>query len=139
VKYVLDTNVVSSLMKGEPRVLSRLKRAERASVLLPQPVIAEIAYGIARLSPSKRRELLTDRFELVKSELCRSVWSDEVSEAFGAVKSTLERRGERLEDFDLAAAAHAIAERAVLVTADRRHLPRVPDLTVEDWANADEP
>jgi tRNA(fMet)-specific endonuclease VapC len=46
----------------------------------------------------------------------------------------LERRGERIEDFDAAVAAHAIAEGAVLVTANLKHLARVPELEVEDWS-----
>jgi predicted nucleic acid-binding protein len=45
-KYILDTNAVSSIMKGEPNVLEQLKRVARADVFIPQPVVAEIEYGI---------------------------------------------------------------------------------------------
>jgi len=134
VKYVLDTNVVSLLMKGEPNVIERLKAIARADVCMPQPVVAEIAYGIQRLSRSKRRAALTSRFELLKSEIQRVAWSDEVSDAFGAIKSALERKGERIEDFDAAVAAHALAEGCVLVTANMKHMTRVPGLQVEDWS-----
>ena len=57
--------------------------------------------------------------------------------AFGTIKATLERRGERI-DFDAAVAAHAIAEGAVLVTANLKHMMRVPDLDIEDWLESDE-
>ena len=133
-KYVLDTNVVSLLMKGDPNVIGRLKAVSRADVCMPQPVVAEIAYGIQRLSRSKRKDALASRFELLKSEIRRVAWSDEVSEAFGGVKSGLERRGERIEDFDAAVAAHALAEGCVLVTANLKHMTRVPGLQVEDWS-----
>ena len=133
-KYVLDTNAVSSLMKGEPNVIERLKRVARADVRMPQPVVAEIAYGIRRLSPSKRKDALTSRFELLKSEIQRVAWSDDVSEAFGVIKAALERKGERIEDFDAAVAAHALAEECVLVTANLKHMTRVPGLEVEDWS-----
>ena len=63
----------------------------------------------------------------------RSPWTDAVSEQFGEIKATLERRGTRIEGFDAAIAAHALAEGAVLVTANLKHLTRVPGLTVEDW------
>ena len=46
----------------------------------------------------------------------------------------MERRGEPLEDFDLAIAAHALAHGAILVSANRRHMGRIDGLTVEDWA-----
>jgi len=134
VKYLLDTNVVSSLMKGEPNVIERLKRVSRADVCMPQPVVAEIAYGIRRLSSSKRKDALTSRFELLKSEIRRVAWSDDVSEAFGVIKAALERRGERIEDFDAAVAAHALAEEWVLVTANLKHMTRIPGLKVEDWS-----
>ncbi len=133
-RYVLDTNVVSSLMKGEPVVIERLRRTARPDVGMPQPVMAEIAYGIQRLAHSRKRDALISRFELLKSEIQRVTWSDEVSEAFGTIKSTLERKGVRIEDFDAAVAAHALAEGSVLVTANSRHMLRVPGVEVEDWS-----
>ena len=133
-RYVLDTNVVSSLMKGEPNVIEHLKRVSRADVSIPQPVVAEIAYGIQRLARSKRKDALTSRFELLKYEIRRALWTDEVSEAFAVVKAALERKGERIEDFDAAIAAHALAAGCVLVTANLKHMIRVPGLAVEDWS-----
>ena len=133
-RYVLDTNAVSALMKGDTRVVGRLQAAMRGDVAVPQPVIAEIAYGIARLPRSKRRQALEERFDLVRTELARAPWTDAVSERFGTVKAALERRGTRIEDFDAAIAAHALAEGAVLVTANLDDMARVPGLKIEDWA-----
>lgn len=39
-----------------------------------------------------------------------------------------------IEDFDVAVAAHAVAYRAVLVTAKVRHMSRIAGLVVEDWS-----
>jgi tRNA(fMet)-specific endonuclease VapC len=132
-KYVLDTNALSALMKGDARALAHLRRAGRAEVGIPQPVIAEISYGIERLPTSKRRHALAQRFDLLRAELPRCQWTDTVSERFGDVKAALERKGERIEDFDAAIAAHALADGAVLVTANLGHMVRVPGLSVEDW------
>jgi tRNA(fMet)-specific endonuclease VapC len=134
VRYVLDTNAVSALMKGDARVLRRLGMLNRGDAAIPQPAIAEIAYGIERLPRSKRRSALEDRFDLVRTELARSPWTDAVSERFGSIKATLERKGHRIEDFDAAIAAHALVEGAILVTANLDDMTRVPDLQVEDWA-----
>ena len=133
--YVLDTNAISALMKGHAAVVERLAGVSKADVTLPQPALAEIAYGIARLPPSKRRAWLQERFDLVRGEMGRAVWSDEVNEAFGRIKATLEKRGQPIEDMDIAVAAHALAVGAVLVTADRAHMPRVPGVIVEDWSS----
>ena len=133
-RYVLDTNAISALMKGDPRVVKRLRTLNKGDAAIPQPAIAEIAYGIERLPRSKRRSVLEDRFELVRTELARSLWTDAVSERFGLIKATLEHQGHRIEDFDAAIAAHALAEGAILVTANLDDMMRVPDLKVEDWA-----
>ena len=131
--YVLDTNALSALMRGDEAFLRRIERAEKQSVLVPQPVLAEIAYGIERLPRSKRKERLRRRFELIRDELARCPWTDEVSECFGSIKARLERRGERIEDFDVAVAAHARVVDGVLVTANRAHMARVDGLEMEDW------
>lgn len=133
-KYVLDTNVVSSLMRGDATVLDAMKRTRRGDVSVPQPVFAEIAYGIERLGRSRRKDRLGARFAMIRAELAHTPWTDDVSEQFGVIKATLERRGERVEDFDIAIAAHALAHGAVLATANVRHMARVPGLEVEDWA-----
>ena len=61
-------------------------------------------------------------------------WSDEVSEAFGSIKARLERTGRRIEDFDAAVAAHALAVGGTLVTANIDHMARVPGLAISDWS-----
>jgi tRNA(fMet)-specific endonuclease VapC len=134
VTFVLDTNAVSALMKGDSAVVARLALTAPGDVRMPQPVVAEIAYGIQRLPPSKRRASLQERFDLLCSEIARADWTDTVSAEFGRIKALLERRGARIEDFDAAIAAHALADGATLVTANRDHMTRVPGLLIEDWA-----
>jgi tRNA(fMet)-specific endonuclease VapC len=132
-KYILDTNVVSALMEGDSRVVDKLAGINRDDVGVPQPVFGEIAYGIARLPTSRRKDALRNRFELVRSELKSADWSNDVSDAYGQIKATLERAGNRIEDFDAAIAAHAQAHDAVLVTTNTKHMVRVPKLALENW------
>jgi tRNA(fMet)-specific endonuclease VapC len=96
-------------------------------------VLAEIAFGIERLPRSKRRTALQARFDLLSAELPRAEWTDAVSQTYGRIKATLERRGTRIEDFEAAIAAHALAVGATLVTANVEHMMRVPGLRIEDW------
>lgn len=121
-------------MKGNEHALARLRAAGRTETAIPQPVIAEIVYGLERLPRSKRRKQLEHRFELLRAELPRCQWTDTVSEQFGACKARLEREGRRIEDFDVAIVAHALADGATLVTADCGDMLRFPDLSVEDWS-----
>src|SRR5437879_672047 len=109
-------------MKGSVRIVDRLAATEPADIAIPQPVVAEIAFGIERLPRSKRRAALQARFDLLCVELRRAEWTDAVSQPYGRIKATLERRGTRNEDFDAAIAAHALAVDATLVTANVDHL-----------------
>ena len=70
----------------------------------------------------------------MSAELPRIGWTDDVSQAYGRIKATLDRRGARIEDFDAAIAAHALAAGAVLITANTDQMARVPGLKVEDWS-----
>jgi tRNA(fMet)-specific endonuclease VapC len=133
VKYVLDTNTLSAVMRSDPLVLSRLRGSNRRDVVVPQPVLAEVAYGIARLPKSRRRQLLEERFETLAGTFDRIEWTDTVSDAFGRIKASLERKGQRVEDFDAAIAAHALANDATLVTGNVKHMAGISDLLLEDW------
>jgi tRNA(fMet)-specific endonuclease VapC len=135
VKFLLDTNAVAALMKGEPHAIERLRALRRADVFLPQPVLAEVAFGLARMPPSARRERLEAAWRALTEELQRAPWTDEVSLRFGQAKAELQRVGTPIEDFDLAIAAHALAYDAVVVTANLRHLGRVPGVRTEDWSS----
>lgn len=135
-KYILDTNVLSALMRNETHPIARMREVRRTDVAVPQPVFAEISYGIERLPRSRRKDHLRARLAIVRDELARAPWTDAVTDAFGSIKANLEQRGRRLEDFDVAIAAHAVAHDAVLVTADGDHMRRIAGLTIEDWSRS---
>lgn len=137
--YVLDTNTVSALMGADEAPLARLAGESRLKVFVPQPVVAELACGIARLRATKRRKRLEEAFEGILAHLRRADWTDDVSRKLGEIKSKLEHRGERIEDFDIAIAAHALAYEATLVTSNRRHMSRVSQLQTEDWIGPSRP
>lgn len=133
-RYLLDTNAVSAVMKGDSVVLDRLASVPPTDVAVPQPVWAELTYAIERLPKSQKKERLERSLALVRGEIPTVPWTDDVSDAFGTIKASLEARGTRIEDFDCAIAAHALALRLVLVTANQAHMARVSGLTIEDWS-----
>jgi tRNA(fMet)-specific endonuclease VapC len=133
-KFPAGRRDFSSSLRNALRSFQSLQEVNRADVSIPQPVIAEIAYGIECLPGSKRRELLQNRFDAIRLELARVPWTDPVRERFGTIKAALEKRGKRVADFDAAIAAHALAEGAVLVTANLEQMTRIPGLKVEDWS-----
>jgi predicted nucleic acid-binding protein len=102
--YVLDTNPVSELMKGTEGFVERLASHAPSDITIPQPVVAQIAYGIERVAAFQA--------------------SNRVAVSF---------RSDLLGDSDTAIAAHALAFDATLVTSNLDRMTRVPRLKVEHW------
>jgi tRNA(fMet)-specific endonuclease VapC len=117
-RYLLDTNVVSALMRGDPAVAERLAGTPRADVAITQLTVAEVEFGIRCLPVSNRRRVLRSQWNAIGAELPRLPWDDAVSRVFGEQKARLGRSGRSFSDFDLAIAAHAIAFGLILVTAE---------------------
>jgi len=84
-----------------------MRGAGRKRSAVPEAVHAEIACGIERLPKSKKRSKLLDLYSAIHEELGSMSWTHDVTERFASVKSSLEQT--RIEDFDAAIAAHALA------------------------------
>ncbi len=120
-------------MRGNPAAVARLQECSRSDVVIPQPVIAEVEFGLALLPKGKRKTSLRQRWTVLSAELLRVGWTDSVSEAFARIKSGLHQSGELVEDFDVAIAAHALAWELCLVSNNTRHMARVRGLRLQDW------
>ena len=123
-------------MRGMPSAIERLQQCSRSEVVMPQPVVAEVEFGLALLPRGKRKTLLSQRWSVLSAELLRVAWTDSVSEAFARIKTALHRKGELVEDFDVAIAAHALAWDLCLVSNNTRHMARIRGLRLEDWTDA---
>ena len=133
--YLLDTNVISHLMREPKGVV-----AQRYTALLkgPKPprmvtslvVQCELLYGLAK-TPSPR---LHTAYDLQLQQLPVLHLDEGLPSHYAALRTQLERAGIALGANDLLIAAHAIAVDATLVSADTA-FARVPGLKVENWLN----
>jgi hypothetical protein len=64
VSFLLDTNVISEVMRTSPdaRVVEWLNISASAEIYLCSVTIAEISYGLEAMPPGQRREDVTSRF-----------------------------------------------------------------------------
>lgn len=133
-RYVLDTTAFSATMRREPGLLEILKKHRPRDVVTVPPAVAEIQYGIARLDrSSKKFMLLESERDRLLSIITVLPWSPESSEQFGTIKADLERRGELIDDFDIAIAAIAMAHKRGVITANLTHFSRIKDLECKGW------
>jgi tRNA(fMet)-specific endonuclease VapC len=63
-------------------------------------------------------------------------WPPEAARVYGTIRAALERRGLIIGVLDLLIAAHALLERATLVTRNVIEFAWVEGLKVENWAAA---
>ena len=130
---LLDTNIVSDLMKGDRGVAANRARqaieAGRVQLLGISIVVqCELLYGLAK-RPSPRLRAAYD-IEMSKLEVFNL--DAAVAVAYAQVRWRLEQQGTPIGPNDALIAAHALALGATLVSGDDA-FERVPGLRVENW------
>ncbi len=117
---ILDTNVVSELMRPEPAplVADWVRSRDRRELRMTSITLAEIRYGIARLPDGRRKQVLLDTAD----DIFRS-FSDQVlpvdaaaAEQYAVIASARERAGKPIAGFDALIAAVCRSRGAALAT-----------------------
>ena len=128
-RYMLDTNTVSSLIKKNPAVSRRIASFPMERLCLSVISEGEILYGLAKKPHAKNLHLAVQEF-LKRVDVM--VWDTNVAEHYGVLRAELEGSGNVLGSLDMQIAAHASQLGAVLVTNDQA-FKRIQKLKVEDW------
>jgi toxin FitB len=139
---VLDTNVLSELMRPSPheRVVSWLDAQDPEAVGTTSITVAEILYGVGRLSDGKRKEALGRvAVEIFEEELAGRVFSFDLDAArhYAAMASAAKRTGRRFSMADAQIAAICRCQDAKLATRNVKHIEVLEVATVNPW-EADE-
>jgi tRNA(fMet)-specific endonuclease VapC len=131
VRYLLDTNTVSYIMKGNrPRVRERLLGVAMAEVGISVITEAELLFGLARRPDATTWRTVVEEF-LLRVEVLP--WDSEAAQQYSKIRATLEGAGEPMGNLDLMIAAQALALGLVLVSSDAV-FRRVKGLKIEDWS-----
>jgi len=132
-RCVLDTNVISAILRRRPGVLERLLglTSQGATIFACPVVHYEVLRGLTRRSAVAQlsfyhliaADMVYDEFTRADWDLAAQLWADAT------------RAGRPVGDADLLIAAYAINRGAVLVTANARHFDH-PSLQVANWLEA---
>jgi len=138
---VLDTNVLSALMRGRPDELVRawLDTLPSESVWTTAITVFEIRFGIARLEPGRRRERLDAGFAaLLRHELDGRILSFDAAAAGEAARIAAAARaaGRPVEVQDCQIAGVVRARRATLATRNIRDFEDAGIALADPWAAA---
>lgn len=132
-RYLLDTNIVSELIKSPQGLVSERMLASGLEKYCCTSIIVacELRYGAAKKQSAK----LSFNVEQVLKILPILSLEESVDEIYASLRTNLESRGLPIGQHDLLIAAHALSLGLTVVTANEREFSRVENLTVENWLN----
>lgn len=128
-RYMLDTNVVSHLIKAHPAVVRRVTTASMASLCISAITEGELLFGLGKRPAA--RQLHAAVLEFLK-RVDVLPWDSGAAESYGPLRALMETQGQPLAPLDMLIGAHAVSVGAVLVTNDQA-FQKISDLQQEDW------
>lgn len=130
-RYLLDTNIVSELIKNPQGVVAEKMLSSGLELQCCTSIIVacELRYGAAKKQSSK----LSFNVEQVLNGLPILALEVSTDAVYANIRVNLEGRGLPIGQHDLFIAAHALSLGLTVVTANEREFTRVENLRVENW------
>jgi tRNA(fMet)-specific endonuclease VapC len=129
-RYLLDTNIISALVRDPHGVIAeRIRDVGEANVCTSIIVAAELRYGAAKKASAR----LSAQVEVVLAAFDVLPFETPAEAVYGDIRAQLERAGTVIGGNDLLIAAHAIAGGHTVVTDNLREFKHVNGLRVENW------
>ncbi len=117
---VLDTNVVSELMRAEPApgVANWVRERDRRELRTTTITLAEVRYGIARLPDGRRKQLLLTAADDIFAAFADQLLPVDIAAAehYAAIATSRARAGKPIAGFDALIAAVCRSRGAALAT-----------------------
>jgi len=129
--YLLDTNIFSALLRGEPgSLLNRIANLAPKRLCVSSLVLGELLAGAEK---SDRRAATLGAIRDVISDMAHAPFNEDDAAAYARIRAALERKGANIGPMDMLIAAQAVSRGLVLVTDNLREFKRVPGLSCENW------
>lgn len=129
-RYLLDTNIVSDLVRNpQGRIAQRIRAVGEAKICTSIIVAAELRYGATK----KGSPRLSAQLALVLGALDVLPFDAPADAAYGHIRARLEQAGQPIGGNDLLIAAQALALGHAIVTDNERDFARIEELPRENW------
>lgn len=136
--YLLDTNIVSEIIKPEPDLNVIKKIAEHNSdCAICSPVWQELLFGLYRMPESINKKYLG---KFIKEDVHENFkiknFTEKAADIQAQLRIKLEQLGKPTQKEDSMIAAIALANHMVLVTRNTKHfaaIQQVSTLEIENW------
>ena len=130
--YCLDTDTIIEFFRGNKKVVQQLKEKINTGVnlYLSSLSMCELFRGVYLSgNPEKERA----RIKTLLS-VCRILpLTLNSCEKFGSISAQLIKEGKTIEDMDLLIGCVALSFGYTVVTNNKKHFERIPNLKIETW------
>jgi predicted nucleic acid-binding protein len=135
---VLDTNVISALMRKEPEksVVKWLDAQPAASVWITAITVMEIRFGLQTMPKGRRQNALIRAFELMLKGMIEgriASFDAEAGMQAAELMAQRKRKGRPAEVRDTMIAGIVVANRATLATRNTQHFEDLPVTVINPW------
>lgn len=136
VMYLLDTNILSELIKKHPNpnLISQLGLKPAHTLFTSCICVMELRFG------SALREDFKIFWQKINKEIISRInivpFGEKEALTAGDILAEIRKNGQNIGMEDVMIAASAIANRYTVVTANTRHFSRIRGLSVENWLAA---
>jgi tRNA(fMet)-specific endonuclease VapC len=126
-KYILDTDWIINLLAGRQDAKVRIEQLDQEEIGISLVTVAEI-YESAFNYINPEAHIQTFRSFLSNFQLLNL--NLPVIEKFAEVRAHLRRRGQMISDFDILLGATAMHHNLIVLTYNKKHFERIPDLKI---------
>jgi len=137
VKYLLDTCVLSELVKPAPNhgVLAWIDSRGEGDLFMSAMALAELQRGVARLPPSRRRNELSAWLEDLQAGFDGRIlpFTGETAACWGEMCARADAAGKTVAAFDSIIAATALEHGLALATRNVRDFSALPLMVIDPW------
>jgi predicted nucleic acid-binding protein len=134
---ILDTNVLSALMRQtpDPSAIAWLDQQPRLSIWTTSVTVLEIRFGLQIMASGKRRSAVIQAFESVLDKIGQRVVPFDVAaaEQAGDLIASRQRQGRPRDLRDTMIAGIAIARHAALATRNTTHFDDISVPLINPW------
>ena len=130
-RYLLDTNICIYIKNHRPaEVLARFSKLPPGKVAMSAITYGELCFGAEKSSKAKEsRHILAQLVALIPV----LPLDEAASVQYGKIRQHLQASGKIIGNNDLWIAAHALANKLILVTNNVVEFERAPGLRIENW------
>lgn len=132
-KYLLDTNICTYLIKQKPpQVLARFQEHFFGDIGISSITVAELQYGVRKSQQIEKNQQALEQFLL---PFVIADFDDQAATSYGIIRAALEINGTPIGALDTLIAAQALSLGITLVTNNTSEFAKVPGLAIANWAS----